>query len=147
MKMIGRKMSLLMGVTLSFFLSLIGLLSSGKFNVMSWIISFMVSTIISLIIGFLVPMKKINDSVEEKHGKGLKSKLIEALFSDLIYTPFITTAMIFMAYMQAKAHHGNMPFLPVWIKSLIISMVAGYILIMIFMPIFMKLVMKGQPPK
>ena len=67
MKKVGSQMSLLMGVTLSFCLSLTGNLmgakQSGGFSVPGFLISFVVSTIISLIIGFFVPMKKVNDSV------------------------------------------------------------------------------------
>ena len=55
------KMSLLMGITMSFVLSLIGNLSSGMFTVPGFLKSFCISFLISLIIGFIIPIKKISD--------------------------------------------------------------------------------------
>ncbi len=145
MKKIGREMSLLMGVTLSFFLSLTGLIAAGKFNVIGWIISFVISTIISLIIGFIIPMKKLTDGVNNKLGLKpgkLGTRCMESLISDLIYTPIITLAMVFMAYKKATAHGAKIPFMGMFGKSLALSMVVGFILIFIFMPLYMKLVFK-----
>ena len=147
MKKIGRQMSLLMGVTLSFFLSLTGLLSSHKFTVRGWLISFLISTIISLIIGFLIPMKKVTDSVDAKLGLKpgkLGTRCMDSLISDLIYTPIITFVMILMAYKQATAHGEkiSVPFIGMFGRSLGLSMVVGFVLIFIFMPLYMKLVFK-----
>ena len=44
MKKTGMKMSLCMGITLSFFLSLTGTVTSGHFSVSGWLISFVIST-------------------------------------------------------------------------------------------------------
>ena len=144
MKKIGMKMSLLMGVTLSFFLSLAGNLSSGHFTLPGFLISFLISFIISMIIGFLVPMKKVNDALGAKlgliPGKGL-TRCIEAFVSDLIYTPLITFAMIVMAHKQATAQGASIPFLPMFFKSLCMSLVIAFVLIFICTPIFMKLVL------
>lgn len=145
MRKIGRQMSLLMGVTLSFFLSLTGILSSGKFTLPGFLISFVVSLVISLIIGFLVPMKKVNDSLGAKLGlnpRTLKTRLFESLISDLIYTPIITLIMITMAYRNATSHGAQIPYVPMLVKGMVLSMIVGYVLIFIFMPLFMKLVMK-----
>lgn len=145
MKKIGIEMSLLMGVTLSFFLSLTGILSSGKFTVPGFLISFVVSLIISLIIGFLVPMKKVNDSLDARLGlkpHTLKTRLFESLISDLIYTPIITLIMITMAYRNASANGAPVQYVPMLIGGLVLSLIVGYVLIFIFMPLFMKLVMK-----
>ena len=145
MKKIGREMSVLMGVTLSLALSLLGNLTSGRFTPVGFLISFILSTIISLIIGFLVPMKKITDSFETKHGiqpGSMKARLYESLVSDLIYTPIITIVMIVMAYKNATAHGANIPFAPMIIRALVLSLIVGYILIFIFMPLYLKLVMK-----
>ena len=134
-----------MGVTLSFFLSLTGLLAAHKFTVVGWIISFVISTVISLIIGLLVPMKKVTDGVNNKlnlePGK-LGTRCMESLISDLIYTPIITLAMVSMAYKKATEHGDKIPFMGMFGKSLLISMVVGFVLIFIFMPLYMKLVLK-----
>lgn len=145
MKKIGRQMSIYMGVTLSFFLSLVGTLTSGHFTVPGWLSSFVVSTVISLLIGLVVPMKKVTDSVNAKCGMQpgkLSTRCLESLISDLIYTPIITFVMVFLAYKIATSHGAKMPFLPMFLSSLVICMVVGYILIFVFTPFYMKLVMK-----
>ena len=142
MKKIGRQMSLLMGVTLSFCLTLFNMLRSGQFTVPGFLISFLVATVISLVIGFLVPMKKVGDAAVEKLGlqpRTLKARLIETLISDLIYTPIITVVMIFMA----RSHMDTKPPLaPMLIGSLVISLLVGFVLIFFLMPLYLKLVMK-----
>ncbi|MBR1702393.1 MAG: hypothetical protein IJ716_10610 [Lachnospiraceae bacterium] len=150
MKKIGRQMSLLMGVTLSFFLSLTGILSSGQFTFPGFLINFLISSVISLIIGFLVPMKKVNDSLGAKLGlkqHTLKTRLFESLISDLIYTPIITLVMITLAHRNATSHGARIPYVPMLLKGILISMAVGYVLIFIFMPLFMKLVMKHNMPE
>jgi len=148
MKKISMEMSVLMGVTLSFFLSLAGNLSSGHFTLIGFLSSFIVSLIISLIIGFLVPLKKITDSLVEKlHLEPYKlgKHLFEAFISDLIYTPVITLCMVTLAYMMTARHApaGQVPpFGAMLGKSMILSMAVGYLLIFIFTPLYMKLVFK-----
>lgn len=150
MRKVGRQMSLCMGVTLSFFLSLVGMLSSGHFALPGWLISFVVSTIVSLIIGFFVPMKKVTGAACRKCriSEGtLKARFFESLLSDLIYTPVITFFMVGMAYVQARSHGAQMPFLISYGKSLVICMVVGYVLIFFFMPLFFYMIMKKNKKK
>ena len=149
MKKIGRKMSILMGITLSFFLSLQGNLLSGHFAVPAFLLSFAISTAISLIIGFLVPMKKVGDSVcNALHLKprSLPAHCAESLVSDVMYTPVITLAMVALAWKMATAHGAQIPFLPMFLHSLALSMITGFVLIFIFMPLYMRLVVPKQPP-
>jgi len=149
MKKIGMKMSLFMGLTLSFFLSLTGNLTSGHFTVPGFLISFVISTIISLIIGFLVPMQKVTGGFDRKHNLDpakFSTKCINSLISDLIYTPVITFCMVAMAHHNAVSHGQQMP--PLWLmflKSLIISMIIGFVLVYIFTPLYLKLVTKNMP--
>ena len=87
-KKIGRRMSILMGITLSFCLSLLGNLTSGHFTLSGFLISFAASTLISLIIGFLVPIKKVGDGIcNALHLKprSLPAHCAESFLSDLIY--------------------------------------------------------------
>lgn len=153
MKKMGIQMGLLMGVTLSFFLSLTGLLSAGQFKIPAFITSFLISFVISMVIGLIVPMKKVGDAAVAKAGlqpRTLKARLLESLISDLIYTPIITFCMVFMAYRQATSHGAKIPFPAMLIKSEVISLIVGYVLIFIFQPLFLKIVMKnsgiGGPP-
>ena len=153
MKKMNIQMSLMMATTLSFFLSMAGLLSSGKFTVPAFIISFIESFIISMIIGFFVPMKKVGDAAVAKAGiepHSLKARLLETLISDLIYTPIITFCMVFMAHRQASKGGNPPPFGIMLAKSMVISLVLAYIIIFIVTPIFIKFLMKkngiGGPP-
>lgn len=145
MKKIGLQMNILMAVTLSFCLSLIGTLSSGHFTIPAFLISFAISTVISFIIGMIVPMKKVEDGLVRKCGleeRSLPARLLSTLVSDLIYTPILTFSMVFMAYKQATAHGEKMPFARVFVSSLIVSLIAAYIIIFIVTPLFLKFVMK-----
>ncbi|MBQ3965695.1 MAG: hypothetical protein II684_02540 [Treponema sp.] len=149
MKKIGRRMSILMGVSLSFCLSLLGNLTSGHFTLPGFLISFAVSTLISLIIGFLVPMKKVGDGLANAlhlKARSLPAHCAESFVSDLIYTPVITLAMVALAWKLATSHGAQMPFLPMFLHSLVLSMIVGYVLIFILMPVFFKLTTRGQPP-
>ncbi len=143
-KKIGRRMSILMGITLSFCLSLLGNLTSGHFTLSGFLISFAASTLISLIIGFLVPIKKVGDGIcNALHLKprSLPAHCAESFLSDLIYTPVITLAMVALAWKMAAAHGAQMPFLPVFLHSLLLSMIVGYVLIFILMPVYLRLLM------
>ena len=154
MKKISRQMSVLMGLTLSFFMSLAGNLASGKFTVIGFILSFIVSFIISVLIGLFVPMRRVNDAVDRKLGLApgkLSTHAVESLVSDFIYTPLITLAMIAMAYKNAVSHGAKgLKFGPMFGKALLLSLVIGFILVFFFMPIYMKLLLKkngiGGPP-
>ncbi len=104
MRKMGLSMSMLMGLTMSFVLSLVGTLGSGHFTVPGWIRSFVVSLVISLILGFIVPMKKVSDAACAKLNlplRTMKARLLSALISDLIYTPLITVIMVSIAVMGA----------------------------------------------
>ena len=150
MKTIGIKMNILMGLTLSFFLSLIGTLfgtlrSGRPFPPVGWLISFFISLAVSLIIGFAVPMGRISRSVDKKLGQHtLKAELLSSLISDLIYTPVITLLMVFLNYRQARAQGSQAPFIAMFLPSLALCLVVGYLLIFVFQPIFLKQLMKGM---
>ena len=146
MKKIGLIMSILMGITLSFFLSLMGNIISGHFTLQGWIISFLLSLVISLIIGFLVPMKKVNDHFCGRYGLApgkISTKCVESLISDLIYTPVITIAMVVFAYISATSHGAQIPLLPMLLSSLIVCLAVGFVLIFIFQPLYLKMLMKN----
>lgn len=148
-------MSLCMGITLSFFLSLVGTLSSGHFTIPGWLLSFLISTVISIVIGFLIPMNKVMLAVDKKAGLqtgSLGARFLESLVSDLIYTPLLTLCMVGFAYWNTVRNGGFMPFLPVFLKSLVLTLVVGYVLIFVFQPLFMKMILKrhgisGGPQK
>lgn len=99
MKKIGRTMSLFMGLVMSFSLSLTGNLLSGHFAIRNFLVSFACSFMLSLLIGFLIPMKPLSDKACEKVNAKpgtIKAKLTSAVLSSLIYTPILTISMVFM---------------------------------------------------
>lgn len=152
MKKVGMIMSLLMGAALSFCLSLTGLLSSlSKTSytvprfIIALLINFAISFVISMVIGLLVPMKRVNDGLGKKLGlkQGrLGTRLVETLVSDLIYTPVITLAMVFIAYKQATANGAKMPFLPMFLGSLALCFAVAFVLIFLLTPVFMRIAIK-----
>lgn len=151
MKKKGRKISALMGVCMSFVLSLTGTLSGGHFTVPSWLISFVISTVISLIIGFVVPIKLLGDKfcgVCKVNPMSFKGTLASALISNLIYTPLITVIMVTIMVGNAAKHApaGMAPTVgQVLPGSLLICLIVGYIAIVILQPIIIKKVMGPVP--
>lgn len=149
MKKVGRKMSVMMGVTMSFCMSLIGNLTSGHFTVPGLIISFILSTIICLIIGLFVPIGLIAQKASAKCGleKGsLGARGLESLVTDLFFTPIMTTAMISYAYTMSKKHGEAMKFLPAFLSSLGIGLIVCFLLAFILTPVYLKIAMKGAVP-
>lgn len=152
MQKIGRSMSIAMGVTLSFLLSLTGCLMSGHFSLPGFLLSFLASTAVSLLIGFFVPMKPLTDSLcRSMPQNSLKRRCAEALIADLLYTPVISVLMTVLAYFNARRHGGSMPFLPVLLKTLFISLAVGYVLIFVLTPLFLRMILRasgvGKPPQ
>ncbi len=148
MKKVGFGMAVSMGVVMSFFLSLVGMLSSGHFTFIGFIISFAVSTVVSMLIGFIVPMGKVSDmacrSLKLEPGT-MPNRLLSSLISNTIYTPIMTLIMVFLArfrIMKDSGGRAEVPFGPMFLKSFIITYIVGYVLVFIFMPLFMKFFFK-----
>jgi len=143
MRRIGRQMSIVMGVSLSLSLSLIGNLSSGHFTVPGFLISFAASTLVSLAIGFLVPVKPLGDRLCAGLRPGsLARRCAESFISDCIYTPVITLLMVWLAYRGAAAHGAPVQFAPMFLHSLVVSMVVGFVLIFVLMPLYLGIILK-----
>lgn len=138
---VARTMSVLMGVSLSLCLSLVGNALSGRFTARGFLLSFAVSTAVSLAIGFVVPMKPLCDAVCGRlklRPRTAGWRLAEAVVSDLVYTPLITFIMVFMAWRMAVSHGAQVPFAPMFLHSLAVSLAVGYVLILVLTPIFMR---------
>ena len=142
-KKIKLQMSILMGITLSICLSFVGTFTSGNFTLKMFIVSFLESLMISLIIGYFVPMKQLEDKACAKAGitgKPLACRALGSLISDLIYTPIITTAMVTMAYLKMQG--GKPPYLIMWGKSMLSSLLVAYLLVFLVSENYMKLILK-----
>ena len=148
MKKVGITMSTFMGIAMSFFLSLTGTITSGHFTVPSWLISFVISGLISMVIGIVIPMKKVNDKLVGAFKLppfSFAGRCLESFVSDLIYTPLMTFCMVFFAYKSAIAHGAPAESLSLggmFLSSFFICFVVGFVLIIILMPIFLKISMK-----
>ncbi len=145
MKTVGRKMGIAMGITMSFFLSLIGITSAGKFTVPGFLISFLVSSALAVVIGLFLPIGKITGAVLKSAGLERNSTaghLLSALISDCIYTPIMTLVMVFLAWRSATAQGAQIPFGAMFLKSFGIAMIAGFVLSYFFEPFYMNLFMK-----
>ena len=163
MKKIGLIMNVLMGVSLSFVLSLTGLIASSHFQVRAWLLSFFLSFVLSLLIGFFVPVRKIVLSACKKLNlseRTLAFHCADSFVSDLIYTPPITLLMVTLAFLGAKkgmneAVSSGVPleslpqlhFLPMFLHSLVISMIVGFVLIFILQPLFLRIVLPKEMRK
>jgi hypothetical protein len=148
MKKVGLQMAILMGIVMSFFLALIGTLTSGHFTLPAFLISFLLSAIVSILIGLLIPVGRVTQAMDAKlnltPGK-LSTRICESLLSDLIYTPFMTLVMVGFAYTMAMKQSGGnagLSFWPMYLRSLAICFAAGFVLIFIVTPLFLKLLIK-----
>ncbi len=147
MKRAEIKMGLMMSLSMSFLLSLIGMLSSGQFTVPGFLKSFLISFCISTLITTLVPMRKISMDLARKLGipqNTLKGRLFDTLVSDLLLTPLMTFVMVYLAYRQAVSHGARIPFGPMLLRSEIISFLAAYALIFFLTPVFLKIIFRGS---
>lgn len=144
-KKISREISLLMGLTMSCVLTVVGLVSSGQFTFQKFLISFPLSFIISLIIGLFIPMKEISNTLVRKchfTSGTLKARLLEALVTDVLFSPLMTFIMVFMAWKQATAHGARIPFGPMLLRAEIISFIAAFVLGYLVTPVITGFVLK-----
>lgn len=138
MRLVNFEISLLVGGILSFSLSLIGNLTSGQFEVHAWLTGFLVSLVISVVVGLLVPMPRISMLMHKKFQKTpFVGYLLETLISDLIYTPVICYLMVLLAWFRSGRHF---PFAIGFFRSLGVTFVAGYVLIFVLVPLIKRLI-------
>ena len=143
MKKVENEMGLLMGITIGFVLTMVGLLSAGQLTPGKFISSFLISFVISQIVTRIIPVQKITAAVSRKFNfpaGSLKQRLLETLISNIFYSPIMTFIMVFIAYKQSAAHGAKIPFGPMLLRSEGISFIVSYILIFIITPIYKKIV-------
>ena len=145
-KIIGRIIGGATGIMMSFFLSLYGTISSGHFTIVGFLVSFLFSSVVSIIIGIFVPMKKINDTAVTKANLtpgSIGARCLESFIGDCIFTPIMTTLMVFMAYKRAaKFSPEPIHFAPLLVRQLIACFIIGFVLLLIFSPLIQKVVIK-----
>ena len=105
-----RVLNVLISLSLSFILSLVGTATSGHFTVKGWLLSFALSFVLSLLIVFKINMKMLEENYMRKHGlkrEDLKTKLVTPLLSDLVMTPILTVAMVALAMVMSNVGMSN----------------------------------------
>lgn len=139
-----------MALLMSFSLSLVGNLTADRPPempmapiVIGFLESFALSFVVSAIIGFLVPMPKVNAALARKfhlQPRTFKAGFIQSLASNLIYTPLLTLVLVGFAYHVQIPAALRPPFLPMFLHSLGICLVVAQVLIMVSVPLILKLV-------
>lgn len=151
MKKVGFHMNILMGFVISLCLSTTNTMAAEKPDMYTWLISFGTSALISFAVSFIIPIRKIEGGALHAlkiKERTLPAKLISTFISDLIYTPFLTLAMIALVRMivtKASNGHAHFPPFPImFIKSFIFSFVVAYCIIYIFQPLILRFVLKAN---
>ena len=121
------------------------MISAGQFSIPGFLKSFVISFLISLLLGQLIPARRISDSLlgkyELKPGT-LKARLLESLVTTLTYSPVMTLIMVWMAWRQAVSHGARIPFGPMLVKSEFISLIGAFVISFLAAPVWVSLVMK-----
>lgn len=138
-------MNLLMSLTMSLAMSLTGNLSSGSFTLPAFLKNFLISFPLSLLIGVLLPMKKISDALMEKlslKAESVKGRCLSSLVSSLGYTPVMCFVMVYLAYRSALAHGVKLNFLGMLPRSMAVSLAVAFVLSFLIAPVYAKRLFK-----
>ena len=145
-KKIDRSMSICMAITFSFFVTLVGTLvmmvRSGRFDPAGFAICFVANVVLGLIIGYAVPIGKMHFWFEKKFGVGdILGRYVESMVTDLIYAPIMSLLIVCLScFVMNRAQ--SPPFWETFLPLLGISFVLGFILAFIFIPFYIKLLIK-----
>lgn len=116
----------------------------------SLLVSLVITSILAIGIGFIVPMKKVNEGVEKGiKAKGFVLRLIQGLVSDLIYTPLIALIMSFVStalFAKVPSEVLVPASIGSFLRSCPIEFVLALIAILIVEPILQKSAFKKYIP-
>ena len=152
MNRIDRKMSILLGLTLSFVLSLIGVVASGNFTIVRFFNSFMITFLVSLLIISVIPIRSIGEYFIHKFNlrRGSRGyRAVCALIFDLLLCPIMALVMSYYAYRIQNDHGAQLNFAQMSIKGIIASTLLGFACSYLMTPILLKLVYRSEeiPPQ
>ena len=145
MKKIENEISLLMGMTIGFVLTMVGLISSGTFSWPAFISSYLVSFLISQILTRIIPVRKISETLTKKMDLKQGSvmyRLVDTFISDLCYSPIMTFIMVSVAYYQATSHGAKLNYGAMLLKSEVLSFIIAFIVIYFVSPLIIRTVLK-----
>lgn len=152
-------MSLFMGAVMGVVFTLFAQLKNqGTVIPMGLVTGIIISIVLSCIIGLVMPMKKINETVNRKFraddGKKLSVGLATALVNDLIFTPLNCCVNMWFGMamgltdlppevtniFQKMAFCIKLPyFVPALISTLIIDLIIGFFLCLFLTPLINKI--------
>ena len=145
MESVGPMVGIMTGVSLSLVLSILGPIASGHFHIVAFLVSFLCSSVLSIIIGLFIPVKGIADTVCKKAGADLKKiggRLLWSLMANLLFTPIISFFMVLMAYVRNSHLDSSISFHVMFVKNLLVSLPVGLIVVVIAMPFLHKMAYK-----
>lgn len=163
MKYISIRMGLTMSIIMSCVGSVMGIMEARSkaevganlppFIVMllpSLLVSLVITTILAIGLGFIIPMKKMNEGIAKAtKAKGFGLHFIQSIVSDLLYTPFISLVMSVASTLLFAKVPSNvvMPAaLGSFLRSFPIEFVLALLAIIILQPVFQKAAFKKYIP-
>lgn len=101
-KKVGRFVTNMMGVTVSLILGTIGPFLSGHFTIQTWIISVVSSMIIALLVGYIIPVKKIADKITQNIFSQTVTALVNNVIINVFYVLIIVSSVLFISLKVAN---------------------------------------------
>ena len=147
MMKVGMIISLGNGLVLGSLFSAIGMANSPSGIIpMGVVTSALLSAVISIIIGLIVPMGLVSQKVTTKLGinparQKFLGVLVEGIVGDLIFTPILCTFFVVKNFMQGLIP-PQVPKFPFWLKELGLDLLVALPVTMIIVPLLRKLAFK-----
>lgn len=148
MMKVGILISLCNGLVLGSVFSSIGMIRSpqGRIMPMGVVTSALLSAVISIIVGLMIPMKSVTDKVHMKLGidparQKAPAWFVEGVVGDLIFTPILCTFFIIMNRVQGRID-PHAPIFMVWLKELGLDLLVALPITMVIVPLVRKLAFK-----
>lgn len=143
MMKVGALISLCNGIVLGTLFSIIGMSKSPQgIMPMGVVTSALLSAVLSVVIGLLIPMKNLSEKAEMKLGidparqKAL-AWLVEGVIGDLIFTPILCTFFIIMNRVQGRID-PHAPIVMVWLKELGLDLLIALPVNLLIVPLVRK---------
>lgn len=152
---IGRFMTVAMGITVSIVLSAFGVISSGHFSVPMLLLSMVISIVLALIIGFLLPVQPVKMALTKNIKNNFLRMLVGNVITNLFYVLIITTVLVFV--MNGMAAHimdmNNVPAsvprpnaLKVLPSRLLESYIVSFVVTFLLEPLYLMIAKKKYLP-
>lgn len=106
-KKVYRFMTAAMSITTSTILSFYNITESGHFAVSLLLISIVISSTLSILLGYLIPTKKISDEVTSNISRPVLRHIVSNVLTGSFYSIIITTVLSFIMVGMANAGFSN----------------------------------------